>query len=287
MKRELMLGVAACVFGALIGTVVALKLAELFDLGKYFWVVGALIGGGIAYLAGEIQELRDGISHAWKKTIVWRPDPFYWKAVGAKTLGYMASFSTFFVCFFGLLYLPNFFGGVQALVVRDARTFCGSLLLGTILLAAGAALSSVSTVQKNWYEDSQLKRRLLGLKNDGLWALVHTNPLSAAFYALYFPLKGLWFALSHIPEGLAIVEVLLSTMIKKTSRFRDEGFIAIHSERRTMRFMSASLGVAVGYFANSIMLGAVTAGLFYLMSRVLVAGYWLKTLPLSARFNRR
>lgn len=69
----------ACMLGGFIGALVSLEIARTFAIGEYFWIIGALIGGGISYLAYDLQEIKAGMSRAWQKTISWKPDKKWWK----------------------------------------------------------------------------------------------------------------------------------------------------------------------------------------------------------------
>lgn len=75
MKRETWSIVGACALGAFIGTLVALEIAARFQYGSYFWFVGALFGGAVAYFAVDFHHFWRGVVRSYEKTVAWKPTP--------------------------------------------------------------------------------------------------------------------------------------------------------------------------------------------------------------------
>src|SRR3989344_2663150 len=89
MRKESWSVLFAFGLGALIGSFAALDIASRFELGRYFAVLGALLGGLVAYVAVDFRQLLAGICRAWMEAATWEPDLRRWKAF---FLGFSAAF---------------------------------------------------------------------------------------------------------------------------------------------------------------------------------------------------
>lgn len=270
MNQKFIADIAACIFGALVGGLLAFLLAdwlgwEIAAQGVSI-IAGAFAGGGIAYLAGEGRELCLGVKRAWQKTIDWQPDREYWKTYFLLLCGISLFYSSVGIGVSIFFYLADFPWG----------SYVG---IWTLLFAAAAMAASIYPSRD---PEVALRRQRWG------WKMIYEqNPLSVCVSALVYFLVFLIWTYETVPGAAKAMKSRLGRVRKTLFAFMREAFIAIHSEPRTIRFAAASLGIvvgcAIGYPLRSVaavlITGAFAAAVFYVGGR-LIAGLWLKTLPI-------
>ncbi len=262
MQRDFWSLVLACGFGALVGVFVSLEITEHFQYGRYFWGIGAVLGGLVGYVSVDFSDFREGLILAYRRTIAWRPDGLYWK--------------TFFLTFFE--YMVLCLNSVVFFYVVFGDHFL--LILGLVLIfsACLSFLYASDIMSPDRYSDSRtyyLKRSIRAKSN-----LIVFNPFSVF---LYWPTQGLWWLMRRAPSAVAAAPSALAEGTLTLGRFAATVFRYVHSRRRTICFSCAALGAAAGYYAGSALAGAVIGAMLGAVEYQLVALRWLKLVPNGGR----
>lgn len=245
MKKETFSVFFACAMGALIGAFASLELATHFAYGKYFWALGALLGGFTAYGIVDFAEFRAGVVRAYRETINFGPDWESWKTFTVLSMGIaMACFSIF----------------TPVVILRWVSVGPVSFEECIPLLMCGLPLWGFAL------QVSLQHRMELGIE-----LLKHTNPISAVFWTAFGIFYGIRYILRYVPAAIVV-----------TMRFVKRAFIYVHSDRRTICFVDAALGAAAGYFYGSAILGAMIGGLFGALNYEVVSVRWLKLVSVKS-----
>jgi uncharacterized protein YqgC (DUF456 family) len=246
-RQSWSVGFAAAV-GALIGGLIAVDFAARIDAGAWLLVPGALLGACIAYVAVDFRHFMSGISRAWQRTINWRPDPQYlkmlvaaWFMMNAITLTLLSLIISLF------LITGDSTEGIKVLttlglVLEIAMQTMGFLMFGALM----------SVIPKEKQEE----------QTRGLWRMAkYGNPIGLPF-AIVFGVQ--W-----------SIAALNAAWPKIIAYFR-EALYQVHSERRRMAFSGALLGVVIGFFFGSAIIGALAGAIIGVVEHELIAVRLLK-----------
>ena len=268
MKHESWSIMGACFLGAFIGTLIALDISACFQYGSYFWGIGALLGGIVAYAAVDFKRFCAGVRRAYNEIINWRPDRVYWKTYffvfGGFSVIFMTAISMLFVPLIWRMNLP----GVVAT----------TLFLFSIFLASVLAFAVIS---RNKYESKvDYTKRLERNRDDGWKMMCYGNPIGM----LYWMLVGFGWVAVRTPHavkmGALTAHHAVINGVRITKLFVARVFIHVHSERRTLCFVDATLGAAIGYSFGSAAIGAIAGAVLGVVNYELISVRWL-SLPLS------
>ena len=281
MRKETWSVVMACALGALIGGLSALDIAARFAWGRYLWVFGALLGGMVAWCVVDFKQLRAGIARSYRTsadTIAeryrgvkgWRLHKLYWKAVITSMVGIeIISISLFMLGFLGKIildkqYLGPFFGFflfiltvlsvIAAIVVALIALFSFSILRG---YGEGALLNSIE---------------------EDMFAIKFMNPIILPFYLICAAVDLLRYG-PDVVRFSASAAHFLGDAVREFGRFLVRTFIYVHSERRTICFVDATIGAVTGYFMGEALLGAVIGAILGSVNYEIVSIRWLKLIP--------
>ncbi|HXK31292.1 MAG TPA: hypothetical protein VJZ94_00875, partial [Candidatus Paceibacterota bacterium] len=58
-------------------------------------------------------------------------------------------------------------------------------------------------------------------------------------------------------------------------------FVYVHSQRRTICFIDATIGATIGYFFGSAIIGAIAGALLGVINYEIVSVRWLRLVPAS------
>jgi hypothetical protein len=246
MKKESFSVFMACALGAFVGALSAMEIASAFAYGKYFWVLGALFGGVVAYIAADFKSIPAGVARAYRETIGFRPDFEGWKTLALTGAGVFTAACTIF----GL--------AILVAAVFDAKLRSDLFSEGALAVATAALLITIVFIvleatkmdTDGWY-DAEASRGV------SLFLLKHVNPISAT----YWMLCGAWYLLRRVPA------------------FAKLTFVYVHSDLRTLCFVDAALGAGCGYLFGSAILGALVGGVLGVLNYELVSIRLLKLAP--------
>lgn len=175
-KQTFSLGFA-CALGACIGALSAQEIAVRFVYGSYLWAFGALFGGLVAYLVVDFREFCAGAAQAYRRTISWRPNRFYWKSFSVCCFGVMAPLVTA-----GIVLLCLILSSIppdkspEKLILVAKIMLVGSFLVG-VIFAVGACETNSS------WSSHEIKAKLLRSQKQAYWFLLRLNPFGALFFA--------------------------------------------------------------------------------------------------------
>ncbi len=269
MQRETWSIIGACALGALTGAFVALDIASRFQYGSYFWSVGALIGGMVAYVAADFRQFCAGVVHSYRRTITWRPYYLYWQALFAQWIGMCAATTSVIVVLVLSILVTKGFGWLDALhegAWSVTTIMCAAIVFNLAIVWIG--LPDRFRFAYNSEYESCLRHEITSGYNIARKA----NPLGV----MYHLLKGLWWLVLHSPSLCTQLISFITRAAMLLAQFVAGVFVHIHSKRRTLCFVDASLGAAIGYAFGSALVGGFAGAVLGVINYEFVSVRWLK-----------
>lgn len=308
MKKESLSVPFACALGALIGTLSALEISASFEYGSYFWGVGALFGGLVAYLAVDFRQFCAGIGRsyrtsasniasAYRTTVAWQPYKLYWKATAIVMLGLgMLALSMSILSWGSLTFLPSDF------LMDVPRAFL-TIITGLMAFCLWVAMLCYPYINSETsFMDTRFRRQkttsyeewLTEDVSDGQKLIVYGNPIVLPFLVMLFTmivLKDVSLMLYNACARLwqnrvAIADAIISMssiIVREAKQFVVRTFIYIHSERRTICFVDATLGAVAGFSFGSAIIGVVVGAILGFINYEIVSVRWLKLAPVKTK----
>lgn len=280
MKRETWSIVFACALGALIGTFAALEIADRFQYGSYFWGIGALFGGMIAYVAVDFRHFCTGVVDVYHATIAWRPNRLYWRAWFAVWLGVWSMTATAFT-FIGAMIIGGSFldHSVKPATFDDvlSMAYYGYALCWPGVSLTFGLLIAFGSVSRNYHikTDAEYEDKLRRARDDGYGMVLNLNPFGIIFWMFY---HFIW-AVVCSPRLIAKAATIVVAIAVVLAQFVAKAFVHIHSSRRTLCFIDAALGAGIGYTFGSALIGTVAGVILGVINYELVTVRWLKLAP--------
>lgn len=259
----------SCFIGASIGTFVALEMSPMF------WWTGLIIGGLVGYINYEFRKVITAISTAWHATTSWQPDNVFWcnffKLWPATTVFMTtAAIGVVTPLMFGMIALDKEKPTITDLIVTGI-----GLAMSIILYGAVFALSKLDDVKKADSSEDYLAQQRK-------W-MFSVNPLRVYLWLLP---KSIALAIGWALCGLTWLFVKLFTRIPISIKFWRtflwHWFCEIHSEIRLLCGVDAAIGVAIGYFAGSVLTGGLAGALVGVLNFEVLSIRVLKLVPRSA-----
>ncbi len=271
MTRGWMSVAFACAFGAFIGALSALEISARFAYGSYLWGIGALLGGAVAYVAVDFRHFCAGVAHSYRRTIAWRPFVSFWTAVGMEFISFMSLVTTCLSAFAIFVLLA-----ADSTVARDISAIF-TLMFIAIMCIMGSLSLSINA--RKGRTDCEWERSLLRSRQLSWNFFLKTNPLSVSVMIV----AGTFYLLRVLVGGTLSGIVSLPRFVaeggRKLANFVVGVFVYIHSERRTICFVDATIGAAIGYSYGSVFIGAVAGVVIGLVNYEVVSVRWLKLAP--------
>lgn len=300
MKKESLSIVFACALGALIGTLSALEISARFEYGSYFFGVGALFGGLVAYLAVDFQNLYAGITQsyhtsanriteAYHNAITWEPYPLYWKATASSILGLGSLAISFALMAYVTHFSPEWLGlengslGDYLISIAEKCFYFVTVILITSMLFWPSSNKRVYWRRLDCSTKISYQEYLSGDMHYGLLVFKYGNPIVLPFFLLWLfahMLCGIgeyfWENKARIINAITMLAYFFG---KETRCFIVRTFIYVHSERRTLCFVDATLGAVVGFFFGSAIIGVAVGTVLGFVNYEIVSVRWLKLAP--------
>lgn len=271
MSRRTLSVVLACVFGAVLGSFIAMDINQRFEPGHYFAWVGALVGGLTAYCAVDFKQFLHGIAQAYTHVVAWKPNRSYWKLMGLSQV-FTAS----------LLFPPAFAFLLSTNKVEEGRwtTSVAVWVVPSIVsIAAGLFFGSMNGARMGLHNDDQYQTQLQDMIVFTKKAIRHGNILSLIWYALLGICWIIVQSVKRVPRGVGSAWVGTCLAVRKSGTFCVTAFRFVHSKRRTICLIAATAGAAIGYHFGSAVIGGIAGGLIGLIEHELVSVKWLKIMP--------
>ncbi len=249
----------ACFLGAGIGTLTALQ------LNGYFWWVGLLVGALVGYFSYEFKKVKEAAPKAWNTAKGWKPNKKWWRDFGSIILPVASISST---CIIGFL---AFFAPLIAL--SEEASPMQSLKYSILAFSLMTFATMLIGILVEMLMDEKVR------KKDSLFFKEY-NPFRVYLWLLpkYIVLGLIWLIRQvfhvtiHTPGFIWKVIVTFARFIKTL-------FIMIHSEIRLLCGIDAAIGAAIGFFAGSVIIGAVSGGLFGLLNYEILSKRILHLVP--------
>ncbi len=254
MERTLKIFIS-CALGAGVGTMVALEVYH------YFWWIGLLAGGVVGYLSYEFKEVLAVIRIAWHAVIGFRPDR---QKVVKGFLGTIVSLSVG-TSFLSLIWI--------ALVPIEK------------LLSAEASLAFSFTVVPIWLTVALSATLFMKIEGQGIECgsskalkkmILFVNPI---MMFTYWPVWFLWKIVQGLVKYGPLVPPVLWKGLSNIVLFVKTVFILIHSEIRLLCGIDAAIGATIGYFAGSVLIGAVVGGIIGVLNYKVISVRVLHLVP--------
>lgn len=277
LRKETLSVGFACALGAFIGAFVALEIATRFAYGSWFWGIGALVGGLVAYCAVDFRHFCAGIANSYHKTIVWRPHVEWWKTylMCACTIAMLFTSAMVVALFFSLLSDEEFHGPSTGGSISIA------VLIGLLALVFGREY----VPSYNKYSDTTetYHQKLLIVRRQATRQVFHLSPIGLIYNlarGLSFVSTLFWTNKMKMVRGIAAA---VSFTVLKVKQFAVDAFHYVHSERRKICFVDAALGATAGYFLGSAIAGAMIGAILGVVNYEVVSVRWLKIVPAKAK----
>lgn len=257
MQRETWSIGFVCTFGAAIGAFIALELAAQFSFGKYLWFIGPLVGGCVAYVIYDFKAVLRGIGQAWQSVHGWRPHFNRQKSkLGLMIVGYTFAVATgisfWFWSLIGMVFLNN-------PTTSNVASFAEMGTIVSLIMTAGLSmilLSDLDTDEVRKWKSFAVKMNIIMLP---FWVTYHFIGLIG---------RPFHYIIRQIPS-----------IVMFTIRFVKRVFFYVHSDVRVLCFMDAAFGAGVGYFAGSVIAGAIAGCLLGIINYEVVSKRILKLAP--------
>lgn len=206
------------------------------ELGAYWWA-GLALGFVAGYLGYDLSEVVTAVPRAWKAARLYINGPPVSKdQLRLAFYGFGAGVSLM-ANFLVLIFAVDYFHGFA----RPPHLFAAisSLLIG----AVGTIPSKIDTIEGH-------KKIIIA---------VHPIPL----FFWWVP-RGIVWVIKRIPSALAIIGRFCKTFIVHVFRY-------VHSNARLLFGIDVAIGVAVGHFTGSALLGGLAGGAWWLLDWHLVS----------------
>ncbi len=228
----------ACAIGAGIGSLSALQLG-------YLWGLGALIGGLAGYLAYDFEKVISAIPVAWNTAagVEINPEPI-WIWFKDTCLTFCAMFSILLSLF--MLFL-----------VEGITTINIQVILSLVVFISTPATFLLSFTMV-WADAKERKERREKLRAN----FKNFNPIMVY---LYWPAKGIAWAMPRIPAGAVILYNFLKNL-----------FFLIHSDLRLLCGVDSLIGAVIGYFTGNALIGALAGGMLGVADYEIISKRYLK-----------
>ncbi len=122
-----------------------------------------------------------------------------------------------------------------------------------------------------------------GNKQFSFALVLHTHPWYYVFIAMCEITLEAFACARRIFRTLPAAAQTISASVKTASRFCWHLYRLIHTEERLLCSVDIALGVALGWWFASPLIGGASGAAFWLVNRLLIAGYLLRTLPVRVR----
>jgi hypothetical protein len=270
-NRDFLSTASAVGIGALVGGLLSIEIASRFALGNFLWLVVSLcavLGGLVSYIIVEFKQFCLGISDAYNKTISWRPYTLYWKTLLIVFAGVSLMVYTLALTMFGVIVSLDDRMTIDMVFVLKIPAVLAVLL--------GGFITYVLLSRREWMVRRNYTIHLLQSQKNGYWLLRYWNPVSAPFVVLFFFGEMVVLAWKAAPKLILCVVAASKTL----RAFLVLALKNVHSQKRAVAFIDATLGALAGYFLGSALLGAIVgAVVLYPLHRNFIAVRWLKVLP--------
>lgn len=274
----------ACAFGALIGTVTALEISARFEYGSFLWSIGALVGSITSYVAIDFRHFCAGVARSYRDVITWRPYYLWWRAFGSAFVASAAMVPTVLTA--GSIVLgivASFDRTVSEYTLMGILVYAPSCIIAVsiVILPIFGTLSGLLECSRDGREPEKWEERLNNVIETNWYVARIGNPVAAVFIAMRYAWRGLRYGVIHAPDAAKAIAWIVKDIGKEIGTFLAGVFVYVHSQRRTICFVDATLGAAIGYSFGSAIIGAIAGALLGIINYEVVSVRWLRLVPAS------
>lgn len=268
----------ACTLGAFIGTLVALSMKPAF------WWLGLIVGAILGWAVYDLRAIGRAAVQVWRQMA----DPQKRQTRARKTkeitiavlwAGISSVLIAIDTCIFisGFILILICLASQQNIDIKMALVFIGFFPSFFGLIAFLMVLTP-----------DYVGEKLPSNKEKGLWIGHHLNPFT--LYLWYLPKSVFYYFLWHGVLRLFLCRFLLRTVLfgipKATvflTKFIWRVFRLVHSDIRLLCLTDAAIGVGIGFFLKSPILGGLASGIFGVLNYEIVSRRILRVAPIRQK----
>lgn len=243
----------ACALGAFIGSLVALNLSHSF------WWVGLIVGGLVGYLSYEFKTAVAAVPKAWTAAVTWRPNR-YWSIVGELVLPAIGVVATCAIC-------------LVAIMCAVSEATYAKAVSSLPYISVISALWGIMLALRMAYDDRYHNHDIVLRDKKALIAL---SPFRVY---LWLPIKLLYATPVFFWKNRLEIKGIAVEIAATIGWFLKQLLILIHSEIRLLCMTDAAIGVAIGYFCHSVLIGGLAGGFIGVLNFELFSIRILKLVP--------
>lgn len=291
MRKESLNIAIACFIGGVLGVLFAVKIAEMYEFGRYLWFIGAFLGGAVAYLAYDPWAAASAMWRAWHELADVEHAKRFLRGVLAAA-GIMTAvvvmISGIGFTFFGGFLWGDSVGNVWTLTMILSLVFCAFLTSIYPKRMGRFATKALGEPKAPRGEPENLQVVLWTLAafiNPVSFPLIIvTGTLVFVGCILYDVVRFLVLVLARVPKGIWLSVVFAVRFIRLV-------FVYIHSTARVVCFVDTALGVAVAYTLvaptlQMMLAGGVLGLVFGVLNYELISVRLLKLVPARANAKK-
>jgi len=259
----------ACAAGAALGAFSAI------EINGYFWWLGLLIGalaGYVVYVAPKIPAAFMAAYRAVREMLTpeFRKKFTVWCAYILWAIVTVGGNLLVFVCLISLA-MDHLDGKPVAYTLLNIHFW---IAMGVIGLLYSAILCIAFAI-----EIRISKKYLIGQFAKFNPLFIYTWWLGVVLF--YFLPKALIWVAKHIPRAIVLCGKAAVFTGQTIGIFCKTFFITVHSQLALLCAVDSALGAAVGFFAGSVLIGAIAGAVFGVINYQVVTIRWLKLKPVN------
>jgi hypothetical protein len=263
-------------FGGLVGTLLAMEIATRFAYGEYLWGIGALLGGLTGFTAIDFRKFCAGVARSYRATIAWRPHAEYWKTAGMIFVAASSVYSCGLVPFaiirtVWIAFVPAMTFGIPIYVEV--------LVVSAIMMTTAALLAFAASMRPRDMTTEAYETMLVIRRNMHRELLRETNLITMTIWLFRDLPKIVWSFIAGIPPFIGEIFQAIGSAAKIVWAFIALVFVYVHSARRTICFVDATLGAAIGFSYGSAIIGFVAGFALGVINYEIISVRLLKLAP--------
>ncbi len=244
------------------------------------------MGGAVGYCMVDFKEILVGIRHSYKRTIGWKPNKLYWRAVWWSYVALIMFVSIVYLVI--LLFLSGItvwfyaFGLVKVDEMVSLSLFFSYVIPGTFLFSTFVIIFfEPNRLSRDGKTDEEYEKYLNVRILQERDFMRKCNPVMALVYIVRCIIAG-----AIISPQIAVAAGLkIAVACWTLGAFIKGVFIYIHYYLRVLCFVDSAIGATIGYFYGDTVIGAIAGAIIGAANYELVSVRWLKIVPARSKTN--
>jgi hypothetical protein len=252
------------------------------NINHYFWWVGLLIGMITGYLSYEFKTVISIVPKAYQKAKEWRAKRKQRKIDPEVVKSFWLFATAFLITFIGSRSASYFNDYLEALGKTVPKFELTTIIIVQVFVVIFMFLSGGMSLAFMLFgllggEYKKIHKEVTGDTRNMLWSVIkYGNVIIGPFVVFYFTFKALYFLFRKI---YANCWNAIKISFQSIGQFFKFIFLFIHSEARIICGVDAGVGVCIGYYFNSPIIGAIAGAVFGVLNYYVVSIKILKLQP--------